>query len=66
MDGVALWRNEDIDSVVRMMYVGDATVLEAQGSGGPQAHYFETKSESVEFMIRSAYALLSLGYKVVE
>ncbi len=67
MDGIALWRDEDIDTIVRMMYVGASTILESKGSDGrPVAHYFATKSESIEFMVKSAYALLSLGYKVVE
>lgn len=67
MNYIALWRDEDIETSVRLMYAGDAVVLESKGSeGSPLAHYFETRAEALDFMIRSAYALLSLGYKVVE
>ena len=66
MLSVTLWRENDERSGVSMVYVGDAVVQEFNYQGVPTSHYFKTKSEAVDFIIRSAYGLLSAGYKVFE
>ncbi|AXG66260.1 hypothetical protein SEA_ANNADREAMY_173 [Streptomyces phage Annadreamy] len=63
MNFVTLWKDKDESTGITLHYAGDATVLES--SILPiKAHYFETNSEAKEFIIKQAYALLSLGYEV--
>lgn len=60
---ITLWKNEDETTGITLDYVGDATVLES--SITPiKAHYFKTNREAKEFIIKQAFALLSLGYEV--
>jgi hypothetical protein len=62
---VTLWKDKDESTGTTLDFVGDATVLES--SIGPiKAHYFQTNSEAKEFIIKQAYALLSLGYEVFD
>lgn len=65
MNMVTLWRDKDESTGVTLHYAGDATVLES--SILPiKAHYFKTNGEAKEFIIKQAYALLSLGYEVFD
>lgn len=67
MNGVAVWRTGEIESIVRLtLCPGDSIVLEQKGAGKIEPHYFDTDGEAQEFIIKNAYALLSLGYRVVE
>lgn len=60
---VSLWKNKDESTGINLSYAGDATVLES--SINPiKAHYFKTNGEAKEFIIKQAFALLSLGYEV--
>ena len=60
---LTLWKDKDESTGVTLHYAGDATVLES--SILPiKAHYFKTNSEAKEFIIKQAYALLTLGYEV--
>lgn len=63
---VTLWRENDESSGVSLVYLGDSIAVEYDHTGKPTPHYFNTKSEAVEFIIRSAYGLLSAGYKIFE
>jgi hypothetical protein len=60
---VTLWKDKDESTGVTLSYAGDATVLESSVLL-IKAHYFKTNSEAKEFIIKQAYALLSLGYEV--
>lgn len=61
---VILWRDNEVGSAQRLDFIGDAIVLETVGDGKPKPHYFDADSQAIEFIIKSAYALLSLGYEV--
>jgi len=61
---VTLWKKDNEQSGVSLSYVGDEVVLEFDYTGKPTAHYFDTKAEAIGFIIKQAYALLSLGYEV--
>lgn len=66
MMSVTLWKKDKVDSGVSLLYLGDAVVCEYNNEGRQTPHYFETKSQAVEFIIKQAFALLSLGYEVYE
>lgn len=61
---ITLWRNGEVSSAVSLIYLGDDVVLETDGLGNPKPHYFESTPAAKEFIIKQAYALLSLGYEV--
>lgn len=61
---VTLWKKDDEKSGVSLSYIGDEVVLEFDHTGKPTPHYFDTKAEAIGFIIKQAYALLSLGYEV--
>lgn len=63
---VTLWKKDDEKSGVSLMYLGDAVAMEYDHTGKPTPHYFDTKAEAIGFIIKQAYALLSLGYEVFE
>lgn len=63
---VSLWREGDETSGVSLVYLGDAIAMEFNHMGKNTPHYFETKAQAVDFIIRSAYGLLSAGYQVYE
>lgn len=62
--GISLWRDGQIESAVSLVYIGDDVVLETDGLGKPTPHYFDNTPDAKAFIIRQAYALLSLGYEV--
>lgn len=64
MMGVSLWKKDRVETGVSLMYLGDAVVLETNNSGETKPHYFEDIAEAQTFIIKQAYALLSLGYEV--
>jgi len=66
MLSVTLWRKDDVQSGVSLVYLGEAVVCEYNNEGRQTPHYFETKSQAVDFIIRSAYGLLSAGYEIFE
>lgn len=62
---VILWKDKQLDSCVRLRFVGDAVVLEQSGNDPAiKSHYFDLDSQAIEFIIRQSYGLLSLGYEV--
>lgn len=61
---ITLWRNGEVSSAVSLIYLGEDVVLETDGVGKPTPHYFESTPAAKEFIIKQAYALLSLGYEV--
>lgn len=65
MMDVILWKDNDVETAVRLHFVGEAVVLEQTGSDPTiKSHYFHIDSQAIEFIIKSASALLSLGYEV--
>lgn len=63
MMSVCLW-NGTVESGVSLSYLGEAVVLESNNSGKTTPHYFDDAGKAQEFIIKQAYALLSLGYEV--
>lgn len=64
MMGIRLWRNGEVETGTSLVYLGEAVVLEHNNKGETTPHYFETEAKAQEFIIKQAYALLSLGYEV--
>lgn len=62
---ITLWRDEDPQTGVTLMNIGDGVVLECPPGGPPRPHYLGGRVEADEFVIRQAYALLSMGYRVI-
>lgn len=61
---ITLWRDDEVESAVSLIYIGDDVVLETDGAGNPTPHYFDNTPDAKSFIIKQAYALLSLGYEV--
>jgi hypothetical protein len=51
-------------SVVNLDFAGDGIVLESTGTQTPYPHYLDNNQEAKEFMIKSTFALLNLGYRI--
>jgi hypothetical protein len=51
-------------SVVNLDFAGDGIVLESTGTQAPYPHYLDNNQEAKEFMIKSTFALLNLGYRI--
>jgi hypothetical protein len=64
MMSVSLWKKDQVETGVSLVYLGDGVVLECGNEGKTEPHYFETQAEAQTFVIKQAYALLSLGYEV--
>lgn len=63
MMSICLWQGT-VESGVSLSYIGNDVVLETNNSGKTIPHYFDDAGKAQEFIIRQAYALLSLGYEV--
>lgn len=63
---VTLWREGDEKSGVSLVNFGEGVAVEYDSNGKPTSHYFNTNAEASDFIIRSAYGLLSAGYTVYE
>lgn len=49
---------------VTIDFAGDGVVLETHGVDPVTSHYFPTNQEAKEFIIKAAYALINLGWRV--